>query len=319
MREGFLDVIEVAELDAAAGELATQRNCSELSKIYPSGRYDTRLTPPAGGVYGSAAIVNAAQGTFFSESPTAVADFSDIVNTFPLGGLVPPADLEGSNRHALVAIGNRLSTFDVKPDRYVFGDALTALLTTDVIWGDFVRETGAGASTEWVLTRPTCRDLFPQTCEQYGVPTQRCAPYFLEVQDREGHVTALTSPNPPDALRPVFSLCHAVEVIHFGTATATSPQLGSRLSTGLGDYLPNISSGTLKLRLGSSTADGPQPTISGNIGTLTLRGQPVIGFQVVNYVNANVVPGVLANYAASSSLMGTVGCADSAGVAKACP
>ena len=77
--------------------------------------------------------------------------------------------------------------------------------------------------------------------------------------------------------------------------------------------------GMASLALGRDHFDGAVSVLAGKFGTPTLSGLPVLAFQVVNYVNANVTPGVLANYAASSALSARRACADATGAALACP
>jgi len=49
---------------------------------------------------------------------------------------------------------------------------------------------------------------------------------------------------------------------------------------------------------------------------VALRGLPVVGFLAENYINANVTPGVLANYTAAIPHHTTIACATANG---ACP
>lgn len=56
------------------------------------------------------------------------------------------------------------------------------------------------------------------------------------------------------------------------------------------------------------------PAANGDV----LSGLPVIGFLAVQYVNANVTPGVLANYSGVAVYRSSVACANSANAQGAC-
>lgn len=237
---------------------------------------------------------------------TAIGWFSDrvVLNQFD----VPPTVLTRGVREALVGLGNRLVAVTYANSI----DAVSALLMSDAQWGEFVIEPTAGASTEWVLTHPTKHYYTdvepvppPYAAATRPSSTTYCLPYAVEVFDREQRVI---SPSGGSTL-----LCSSSDVLRFGSTTGASV-LGSRLASSVGNFTPAATSGSMRLKFAESAQSG-LPAVTGP----KLAGLPVIGFQVVNYINGNVTPGVLANYAAAEPLRATVACADANGASVACP
>jgi hypothetical protein len=195
--------------------------------------------------------------------------------------------------------------------------------------GDFVFEAGAGANTEWVITEPTKSFYTGATVrapyeEMFGKRRpMSCMPYSPYLWDREQKGVKPTPSLPPvsDTLRPNASLCYAVDVLQFGALTRSSTVLGSTLNDALAGFVPQASSGSVNLYLGRPSQSTAPPTSflpAGSSGP-ALLGLPAIGFQVTNYINGNVTPGVLANYASSAALHSRVNCSDANGTAKSCP
>jgi hypothetical protein len=315
-REGYVQVIEAGELLAGNATSASERRCVELRTTLSTLRANA-LTPPGGGVYGSLAIVNAAAGTYIATQATAIGGFSDHV-VLTSAAVTPATDLTMGVHEAQVGLGNRLTMVTYANSV----DAVSALLMNDSLSGEFVTEPAAGATTEWVLSQPTKRYYTsalpvppPYASASHPVPEMACLPYDAEIHDREQRlISVLMELDPPPV--GTSSLCFATDVVRFGSSSNAS-MLGSRLAGFVGTLIPATTSGSMKLTLGAGESGGVTflPATSGP----KLAGLPTIGFQAVNYVNANVVQGVLANYAAAEPLRATVACADATGAAVACP
>jgi hypothetical protein len=323
-REGFVEVFELGELSAQDAQAASDRNCAAFGA---DGAQFAALSPPTGGLYGSAVVVNAAAGTYFTEPSTAIDGFSIVP-------LAVGADLSkgstssaGQTVQATVPISGRLQNLDYSLAHRI--DAVSALLMAESLTGDFAFDASSGANTEWVITEPTKSFYTGATArapyqETFGKRrAMSCMPYSPYLWDREQKGVKPTPALPPisETLRPNASLCYAVDVLQFGVLTRSSIVLGSTLNDALAGFAPLASSGSVNLYLGRPSQSVSPPTSflpAGNSGP-ALRGLPAIGFQVSNYVNGNVTPGVLANYASAAMLHSHVNCSDANGAGKSCP
>jgi hypothetical protein len=382
-REGHLTVVERAELGGALADAAGQggtRDCTRLQHISPM---NAGLVPAGGGVYGNFSIVNVAQGTLLGGSATAIADFAvrplfwdtaDVKELLTLGASEPGGEIVNAQVFAdghLTEVSYPALFNGTDLPRPI--DAVSALLMTEALYGDFERDDDYGARSEWVITAPTkfmyvdrkvlglpagANPARPPFRDVFGSVNEggSCMPFTASGADREGRTirfdpqTAL-SPPPLAPRYPSHSLCHAVDVVYFdhdpqnpyepppplGQGHST-PVLGSRLGVSvwkpvafppndLTPFQPTV--GSLKLELGvrreggvswdgGGPVSGPSFLPPGLRGP-GLRGLPVIGFQAVRYINANALPGVLANYTRALPLQSSVACTDANGAAAICP
>lgn len=113
-------------------------------------------TGASGGLFGSASIINVAEGTMFSYDATAIDGFfaqgdDDHVN---------PGDLQPDLTSATSAISNVFVNGDVvSHDWDAVGElqAVNAVLTQRQIFNEYITDPTIGARTEWVMTFPTKR------------------------------------------------------------------------------------------------------------------------------------------------------------------
>lgn len=336
MREGYFDIIERAELGGALATAANERNCAAFDPLTTLVG-NPALTPPGGGLRGSFAVVNIAQGTILGGNATAIDGFS---TTVLLSATIPPIEYDtfaavnagGGNVSAQVPVGGKLVDLTFPPARSV--DALSALLMTDSLLGDVTNEAGLGSHSEWIITAPTKRfhtdpdraltQVAPFT-SQFGFPHDNasCVPFSATLHDRTGRSIAVPpdfvfSTSPPLQL-PQHALCHAMDVVSFGSPVGPSgtPVLGSAFGTHVGNPTPATETGALELKLGD--VGGTRSHLPAGSSGPGLRGLPVIGFEAIKYVNGNVMPGVLANYTLGRPLNTTASCTSPSGAAIACP
>jgi len=333
MREGYFEIVERAELVGDLATAANQHNCARFAdpnKI-PN---DGGLRAPGGGLRGSFAVVNVAEGTILGGNATAIDGFS----TTPLyqAGQAPllfdafASPNAGSNDvGAQVPVNGKMVSVLYPASRKV--DALSALLMTDKLLGDVAREAGIGSNTEWVVTAPTKRfhtdgaraltQLAPFThLFNTNHAQASCAGFGAALHDRSGRpITLNYDPvaNPPANQQPPAALCHAVDVLSFAPTAAETPVLGSKFGKTFGTPSPATEAGAFELTRGL-TGEARSYLPAGTIGP-GLVGLPVVGFEAVKYVNGNISPGVLANYTVARPLNATAGCTNSAGAASACP
>ena len=111
-----------------------------------------------GGLFGSAAVVNVAQGTMFSYDAKAVQGFdttNDGIHFVP--GTIHPSLDDGDQYDAYVATRdeatNEVMVTSLTYDRGV--DAVSAVFMHDTLANTFTIQEDLAAATEWVLTFPT--------------------------------------------------------------------------------------------------------------------------------------------------------------------
>lgn len=164
-REGHFDVFEMGEVTGNAhGSLdaIAAADCGTLVAAWSASGYWTAnasadLSPPAGGLYGTEYVVDVARGTLFSADAAAIDGFRDTpLHTAP-GTAAPDLDSASAGadgRYAALVIANG------KPLQLEYAnaiDAASALFMTDMLRGDFIRDPGLGAETDWIVTAPTKR------------------------------------------------------------------------------------------------------------------------------------------------------------------
>ncbi|HSX62862.1 MAG TPA: hypothetical protein VLF18_21980 [Tahibacter sp.] len=334
MREGYFEFVERAELVDDLAVAANTRNCNRFADLKPIATHAS-LRPPAGGLRGSFAVVDVAEGTILAGNATAIEGFSTTPHFVPnenpilFDAFAAPA-VAADGIRARVPVDGKLVEFTYPANRKV--DALSALLMTDALLGDVTHEAGLGSNSEWVISAPTKRfhadgdraltQLAP-FANLFGAsgPDRACTAFAATLHDRRGRSVALLPgpflDPPPPFEPPQFMLCHAVDVVAYDAPPSleATPVLGSAFGARAGEASPATDAGSLELTLG---VIGDQRTFlpAGTDGP-ALRGLPVIGFEAVKYVNGNLTPGVLANYTLGRALTSRAAC--SSGGSAPCP
>jgi hypothetical protein len=335
-REGYFHIVERAELEGELDVAAKQRNCAAFAnlRVIASGPF---VRPPAGGLRGSFAIVDVAEGTILGGNATAIDGFS---TTTLLSATVDPpfydafgsANAGGSPVGAQVFIDGKMVNLQFPPSRAV--DAISAVLMKDALLGDVTHESALGSNSEWVITAPTKRfhtdaaraktQLAPfSSAFNTTHPAASCSAFKPTLFDRQGRAIELTpdpAGSPQTSPLPQFALCHATDVVSFEPASGSSESavLGARVSTYINKPRPATETGSLTLTLGTTTGSAQSFLPPGTSGP-GLRGLPVIGFEAIKYINANVTPGVLANYTLTRPLTSASSCTSATGSPVACP
>jgi hypothetical protein len=322
-REGLVELIVGGDIvPDSPTDLASRHpanggapNCPEEYHSFVSD-----LREPTGGIYGSAAIVNVDQGTFFAYNADALAGLSDDV-LFAAGNPYPgPTLADASNSDAAHGVARAYvdtSNGAVVPIDYTTGiDAVSAVFMADAIYNDYVVSQSLGAETDWIVAFPT-KQFYVDAL--YGnAPKAPFAHAFVDGQapvdvegtvfDREQHSVAFTTAC--GAGCPPATLPYEVNALSVGDVPAdgASRVLGSSLLAGV---MPAAGdAGNIALRL-SGVANAR--TLAGGIDAesgveVRLHGLPVSGFMVYNVINANAEPGVLANYSGAFPHRRTTDC-----------
>ncbi len=341
-REGYIEAIEMGSIETGStlatavspGADGTPKDCSSLEERWNGGDWSTNpnldLANPTGGLYGGLMVVNVAAGTLFSVPATAIEDFrvdprdeprgstssvvlhrmpieqapllSDAVTDPVLGTAAADVDLGGRNIHVEYPSGSRGI------------DAVTAVLMSSTVAGDYVLEAAAGASTEWILTMPTRRFYVDEAI----VGSSAIAP-FTRVYPKSGAESSACMAVPyvaygrnarqSSAADPQILLCFGAQALPFSMTNVAAPAdvLGSSL-VAAASIATDQASGMAQLMTGSHgspTAFAMRPADDGTV----LKGLPVMGFVVFDYINSNVQAGVLANYSGAVPLRSSTVCA----------
>jgi hypothetical protein len=352
-REGHLEMIEMGEVNNIEGftpltwithtNAGVPNNCAAINNAWnpgpPAGRWvgarNDAITPPGGGLFGNASIVNVEDGVMYAYTADAIEAFSISANHTDPGNLLPslatpdtssPGDF--SNAASITFFNGQAVTAGWAVGQEI--DAVSSVFMQSAIANEYALDAVLLAETEWVLTFPTKRFYvdqaeleaaapirpFTRRFPAFGVTTPRaghaCIDVSLAIFDREerrpGTPTGTIdfSPLPPEQAPQVPQLCFESQVITFGQADRaedgdSSLLLGSNLYTNIepGDF--GFENGWLKVTLtgggGGLNPHSLRPSVDnlGTGGSFTFNGQPVTGFAVSRYINANAQPGTLAN------------------------
>jgi hypothetical protein len=333
-REGHIELLQMADLSGALRTAVTHNssgtpaNCSIVQAIDPA---STLLLPPTGGLFGAGAVVNVAQGTFYTYNADAISGFSKTVlysdnsptTTTTLPSLAQANTAPGVATAVVFDAAGELFRSDYptsgSPSQAI--DAVSALFMASTLLNEYNVDSAVGSNTDWVVTFPTKR--FYVDPEILGLPLGAAGalpPFNYTFGQRvEINGTAVNgnarscswvgaTPFDREEGRPVGSLpgfpvpvpfppalCTSVNVISMLNVSSTttpveSGVLGSRLLINL---RPFSAAGWLRLALDLPLQ--PHALRASSDGDV-YSGLPATGFQAVNYVNLNVLPGVLSNY-----------------------
>ncbi|MDW8478933.1 MAG: hypothetical protein RML12_02525 [Xanthomonadales bacterium] len=333
-REGHIEMIEMGTVNNAPGFPAltwithvsgTPANCANIRAAWsPGGQWTTNpllgITAPTGGLFGSAAIVDVANGVMYSYNADAIDAFRATANHTDPGSVFPSlADNDTApNPRSSIVFYNGVAVTAQWPAGQAI-DATSSVFMHSALANEYSLDTVLRADTEWVVTFPTKRFYvdqatlgaaapiapftrrFPAAGFTTPAPGRACVDIGIQIFDREerrpGPGGIDFSPPPPGAVGP--QLCWEAQVISFNQADRVSANLRSRL---LGSILyTNIQAadfgfenGWVELDFTTVAAHALRPAATP--AGLSFRGLPATGFSVSRYVNANAAPGLLANY-----------------------
>ena len=313
---------------------------------YWSANAGVDLLPPAGGLYGAAGIVNVAQGTLYSFDATAIDGFSDVAqHTGPVDAKPNLSTAVTDSAHQIatanVSIGNRMVRADYPASRGV--DAVSAVLAASDVMNEYITDPQLGAQTEYVVTYPTKQfyvdpaiagttaDAYVRPFEEVfggGLqnghmldPGEACFDVSYSYHDRDGEAPTGGICLCPDPVSHGNYLCYQSQVITFNQNNVepgvASSIFGSLLGTNVAaNYIAGWSDLSFPdVFVGSGTyVEALRPSSTGQV----FPGLPTVGFVAVNYVNANVTPGVLSNYSGAYSLHSTASCINSTNPQSPC-
>lgn len=348
-REGHFEMIEMGEvgnpdrgsLDAITHDsTGVPSNCLQVEKAWLSTAgaagywanvsQDLDMSPPGGGLFGSAFIVDVLNGTLIGYNAEAIDAFSaTILHTNP-GSLLPSlsqANTSPGIAQAIVFSSGSLVISDYPAPAQAI-DAVSAVFSHDAIFNEFTTAPSAGATSEWVVTFPTKNRYVDQAIVGATAiaPFTRIFPIAgatgtapvdinLSVFNREEGPDAVFcsdptdpvclpfSPPPPEGDSTLPQLLWESNVITFNQGTTVSGGsaiLGSNLASNVQPSDLGVTDGWMRLGLYAAVA-APGSLIDLHVSRADNAGGqyfglPATGFWAANFTNGEVTPGVLANY-----------------------
>jgi hypothetical protein len=333
-REGYVEMISMGDIipGSALDKAVTHKQTGVANAAWPLAStklptagcgapvgddtvVPTMLTAPTGGLFGSGAVVNVGEGTFFAYNADAIDGFveapiysgSQSLKPTLQDAKTPSVATNGLARAFVFTEGGKLLTAD-----YARGeDAVSAVFMADAIYNEYNVEADLGASSDWVVTFPTKRfyvdkGLYPSAITApFALPFTGTSNVELSMVTFDREELGSEGPNAPRCPSPPDDSCfltapylaYEVNVITFVDETPTaSSVLGSKLFKSVTPVGPN-GWAAIDLAYGDSGAHvlggGIEPV---GATPVAIPGLPATGFYANNVINANAAPGKLSNY-----------------------
>ena len=319
-REGFIEIIEMGELQGDAAESAQAvngmpGNCPFFETAWQEGglwheasggNSQQDLAPASGGLMAEVDIIHVGEGVNYSVPVVALADFfadDTVIHAAPAD-----ASLSLNTAAPKATVLNDTKAYQLSFERGI--DAVSAVLMADELTATYVLDPGVNALSETVYTQPTKRFYIDSynADPPYGkyVYEQKCSgPEYgwsevkLRVFDRDGDYN---SPEggvmpPPQA---AFGICGSVNVQLARPYGDDWPPSEHSMLTRSHNFhrIVNVGGGTDSGYVRTQFTNS-QPLIATNNQTgqtVHVIGLPVIGVTLMRFTNNNAVPGSLAQY-----------------------
>ncbi len=272
--------------------------------------FDT--TAPTSGIFGSASVVNVAEGTYYSYNADAIDGFTSTRLDSPTGSLDPSLrdvnDANGTTATSYVFDDGALLTSIYNAGATGI-DAVSSIFMAANIYNEYEADASAISGTDWVVNFPTKRfyvdtlyagalapivpfeEVFEDSPNGDGLSCTRIA---ITIYDREENTSTPGgcgfSPCPPG--QPDSSLCHETNVITFN-ATVTASILSSNLASNIA---PIGTAGWVGLDLTLTSTPTQPHNLRASTNANVFTGLPITGFEAVNFVTGNSSGSILSNY-----------------------
>jgi hypothetical protein len=344
-REGHFELIEMGEVVnrehnsltmIVHGPTGIPTNCLQIQQAWlPVGSASAAVTywsidpladmdPPGGGLFGSAAIIDALDGSMMNYDAEAIAAFSDIVqHTSP--AVVEPtlANVHQAGTPGRVTANVFLDGAIVAshyPEAFAI-DAVSALFAQQSLYNQFASLAASSTLSEWIVTLPT-KYAYTDAAIVGNIASQPFTRVFpaassasndgfaladvrMSIFDREeGPVGSLCGGIPDPSCNPFSppppgpsgsagpALRWATNVLSFnqpGAVTTGSTILGSRLAINVDANAINVADGWATLALYSPTATLPslidQHRMRPDLDGRRWQGLPAAGFWVNAFID----------------------------------
>jgi hypothetical protein len=349
--EGYFEVIEMGvvtnttknSLTAITHVAGVPARCTQVTDAWGEQGYwtaapGTDLDPPSGGLYGSEALLNIAEGTMYAANAEAIEGFSAVQQHTAPGSASP--DLNTASKTAgIVSAVVPIDGNIIRADYAKAEDAVSAVFMASALYNEYVVDPAIAAASDWVVTLPTKRfytDPALLGANQARAPFNAvfssaeggtsCSPIDPAIFNREEATPHGCGFNecPP---QPGYALCYGANVLTIDSVDSVLATHLVHAGANTSSVIPvppttanfNYSAGQLHIDLtidanGSNAAHPPLAAANGP----ALYGLPAFGFLALRYINANVTPGVLANYSANYPHRSRVVCMNSTNPQNAC-
>ncbi len=293
--EGYVEIIEMgvltnpAQITAVTHVAGTPPGCAAIAAADFAGTVS--VSAPTGGLFGSGHLVSVNGGVRESYDPTALDAFS----TDPLwtrSGSILPSLADVFPATAEIIDGNNVIVFraDAPGGRAI--DAVSAVLTQDVIANEYTIDAGRLSQTDWIVTFPTKRFyvtdplIGPAPFQNMWDARTLTACHNVEFQYYDREEAGITpgagdfSPEPPI---PGFALCTEVNTLTLYRSSVAQSRLFGAVSTAAA-LAVDFDYGWMAVTF----AQDPVGSAYGSIVSLdnvTAYGLPVIGFSASRNVN----------------------------------
>jgi hypothetical protein len=341
-RSGYVEMIEMGSIDYLSpfgfGFALTHINgrpadCETLERAWlaagtPGGSGiwfndpSIDMSAPTGGLFGGAAIVDVADGTYINYNAEAIDGFSaSIIHSAP-GALQP--SLTSANQAgggvvtSYVFDRGRLITSSWNVAANGGADSVSAVLMREAVFNEYEVDPDLGAASEWVVTFPTRRH-YVTGASTFRAPFTNgwsaCERVSARIYDREEDTFQIFDFSPSGGLT---ALCNEANVLWFqreSDAAAASPIHGEPAALRVPTYLTlfgitqkTFSNGWFWLGFYDEDAINgaglPQPllraplveTAPGASGADRFFGLPTIGYWALRVVNVDQGAGLQASY-----------------------
>lgn len=309
-REGYFEIIEMGDMTgtittAIKHVSGTPPNCAALTDAAAS----AATVAGAGGLAGTATLINVKNGVDYGYNAIALDDFSDVALWFPPGSILP--NLANVNPK----VSNVFRTSTTAPAivssswaglTFNAADPITAVFMRDNVINEFVLDSGTLSGTDWVVTMPTKTFYVGKDPVTSGVransaaqrPFQRnfglggaCDDFGISMFDREEAFVAPTAQVSPPPPAQVNSLCWEANVVTFNDSNVLGSTNKVNIPTGFQNGWARIN-----FPVGITGYPAAHSMTSADLDTYI--GLPVTGFMVQDFVNGTLpgTPPVLSNY-----------------------
>lgn len=305
-REGYFEIFEMATYDIASVTAINSTHSGgvpkDCTKVTDATAASEQL-PPSGGLFGNEIILSPAGGGAFSQSATALANFSDSANYQNTGSDLPNFS-NASPPISNVIVGGSLFQSD-----WTFGtgptpgdDAVSAVLAANRVTNEYVLDAGSKSQTSWILTFATKRPYvngtgspFPPFTSKWDSKLGACEAFYGVVFNREeGSPQIITgtdfSPQPGPTAGP--SLCWEAQSVGFGTSnvfgSANHNTIATPFSNGWAVLGFNGTTNPSEHVFSPGTGNTTVVSLTGGSSTgntVSYFGLPVVGFAAETFQN----------------------------------
>ena len=308
--DGHFEIIEMATFNGGTvtaadhGGSGVPASCGTIEGDWSdNGLYDSLADEDlvTGGLFGSASIVNVAEGLAMTYDAIAVDEFWELgLGTHSEPGSLFPSLAQGIESSTVFFEGA------AQTSTYATGaESISSLFTKQSVYNEYALDSVVAGKSEWVISFPTKRfhvDVAPAAAippfNDVWDGENSCHEFELTIWDREEQLEILTvggvSPRPPAGANP--SLCKEVNVVEFmlpgNAAGAESSIMGS-------DNLVTVTTPSA-----AATENGWANMSFSDLAFVTAPtagpaylGLPVTGFSAQQFTNGGAGAGLLAQYA----------------------